>query len=258
MGALHQGGEQIEKSISLYENSARQQNARLFGNLEKVLSVFRAHGDLLEQEVERTVQRLTTVETALQNQANGVVTATDQAIQKMDESAVVLGAARDEVTGALDQFKTEATTVARQIEQAGKQMVHTPVVQQIRTEDLLQEASAILTRLQDYSIDMAHLFTPKSEEMLWERYYAGDKTVFMRHIRSELSTAKYKKLKELYKTNPTFQEAVDTYMSAFEQMTQTLDKGDENKLLMSIVIGSDVGRLYMVLANVLKGKKHAH
>ena len=254
---LSKSGEQIEKSINLYENSARQQNARLFGNLEKVLSVFRAHGDLLEQEVERTTQKLGQAENALKTQAQEVIKLTDTAVQKVDESALAFGTARGELDEALNEFKAEATLIARQIEKAGGKASGSAVVQQIRTGDMLEEATAILTRLQEFSIDMAHLFMPKTEESLWEHYYAGDKTVFMRHIRSELSAAKNKKLKELYQSNPEFKESVDRYMGAFERLTQALGKGDDSKLLMSIVIGSDAGRLYMVLAEVLKGKKHA-
>jgi hypothetical protein len=77
----------------------------------------------------------------------------------------------------------------------------------------------------------------------------------MRHIKSEISSGKFKKMKELYENNIGFRDSVDKYMAAFENITQIADKGDESKLMMSIVIGSDAGRLYMVLADVLKGKK---
>jgi len=255
MTGLGQNGIKIEESINLYENSARQQNARLFGNLEKVLSVFRAHGDLLEQEVERTTNRLATVENALKTQAAATFTTADKAISKVDETTLAIGNIKEEMATTLNEFKAEAATVIGQIDKAGKKLGKTPVVHQIRTDDLLQKASEILARLQTYSVDMAHLFSPKAEETLWERYYNGDKTVFMRHIKSELKPAKYKKLTDLYQSDSEFHDSVDKYMSAFEEMTQSLGKGDESKLLMSVVIGSDVGRLYMVLADILKGKK---
>ena len=255
MASLGQNGAKIEESINLYENSARQQNARLFGNLEKVLSVFRAHGDLLEQEVERTTNRLTAIENTLKTQALATFSAADKAISKVDETTASIGNIKAEMADAVNTFRAEAATVIGQIDKAGKKIGKTPVVHQIRTDDLLQKASEILTRLQTYSVDMAHLFAPKAEETLWERYYNGDKTVFMRHIKSELKPAKYKKLTDLYESDVEFHDSVDKYMSAFEEMTQSLGKGDESKLLMSVVIGSDVGRLYMVLADILKGKK---
>jgi len=254
MQALDQSSAKIEESINLYETSARQQNARLFGNLEKVLSVFRAHGDLLEQEVSRTTTRLTGAENALKGQASALIKLTDQAVQRVDETKLVFNATKDELNTAVATFRTEAENVVEKLTKANKVMLNTPVVQKAKTGDLLQEAGTILSRLQDFSVDMAHLFEPKAEEELWERYYSGDKTVFMRHIRTELTPSKCKKMKELYEQNIGFKESVDKYMAAFENMTQMADKGDDSKLLMSIVIGSDVGRLYMVLANVLKGK----
>ena len=254
MEALGQGSEKIDASINLYETSARQQNARLFGNLEKVLSVFRAHGDLLEQEVGRTTGRLTEVETALKGQATSVIQQTEQAARQLDETQVLLKATKDDLNEALGSFKTEAALVVQRLAQAEKAVATAPVVQRLKTDDLLREAGGILTRLQEFSVDMAHLFAPKTEEELWERYYNGDKTVFMRHIRSELSAGKHKKMRELYESNIGFKESVDKYMAAFEAMTQAVDKSDDSKLLMSIVVGSDVGRLYMVLAHVLKGK----
>ncbi len=253
MTSLAQNSSKIEDSIKLYEASARQQNARLFGNLEKVLSVFRAHGDLLEQEVNRTASRLTAVENTLKEQVSSLFRMADNAIQKTDDANIALGTTREELAQSLQQFRSEAETVAKQIERASRVMVSAPVVQTVRTDDLLKEASTILTQLQDLSVDMAHLFSPKSEEALWERYYGGDKTVFMRHIRSELSVSQQKKMKELYQLNVHFKSAVDRYMAAFESMTQMMDKGDESKLLMSVLVGSDVGRLYMVLMNMLKG-----
>lgn len=254
MMGLNQNSSKIEENINLYESSARQQNARLFGNLEKVLSVFRAHGDLLEQEVNRITSQLETVEKTLKDRALDVLKTADGAIQKTDEANIIFNSTKDELKEAFVSFQSEAATVVGQIEKAGKKMNAVPLVQGIKTGDMLKEASEILNRLQEFSVDMAHLFTPKSEEELWERYYNGDKTVFMRHIKSEISSGKFKKMKELYENNIGFRDSVDKYMAAFENITQIADKGDESKLMMSIVIGSDAGRLYMVLADVLKGK----
>ena len=62
----------------------------------------------------------------------------------------------------------------------------------------------------------------------------------------------HKQIKELYTQNTDFNQSVVRYMNEFEQMTKMVQNEDENKLLMSILIGSDIGRLYMVLADVLK------
>ena len=116
----------------------------------------------------------------------------------------------------------------------------------------MAEAQVILDRLQGFSVDMAHIWTPKQEEELWKRYYAGDKAVFMRHISKSLSGSKAAKINELYQTNKSFRMTVARYMAEFEGLTQMARRESDNNLLMGILIGSDVGRLYMVLADVLK------
>ncbi|MGN0920056.1 MAG: hypothetical protein ACI4OR_04820 [Alphaproteobacteria bacterium] len=122
-----------------------------------------------------------------------------------------------------------------------------------QSRDLLVEASTIVGQLQQFSVELAHLFSPKNEEELWKRYYAGDKAVFMRHLRQEIRSAKAEKVKALYRENMAFQMAVNHYMGAFEQMTYEAKENSADSPLLGVLVGSDVGRLYMVLAEIIKG-----
>ena len=99
---------------------------------------------------------------------------------------------------------------------------------------------------------MAHIFTPRSEDMLWKKYYDGDQAVFMRHITKTIKSTQHKKMWQLYEENTDFRLAVTRYMAEFEGMTKKAQEGEDSKLLMSVLIGSDVGRLYMVLADMMK------
>ena len=56
--------------------------------------------------------------------------------------------------------------------------------------------------------------------------------------------------------NMAFQMMVNHYMSAFEQMTYEAKENSADSPLLGVLIGSDVGRLYMVLAEVIKGGTH--
>ena len=122
-----------------------------------------------------------------------------------------------------------------------------------QSHDLLVEASSIVGQLQQFSVELAHLFSPKNEEALWKRYYAGDKAVFMRHLRAEIKATKSEKIRKLYRENMAFQSAVNHYMQAFEQMTYEAKENSADSPLLGVLVGSDVGRLYMVLAEVIKG-----
>ena len=259
-GLLQEQAKLIENSVQSYETSAKQQNARLFGNLEKVLSVFRAQGDLLDQEVEKTTNRLRVAESLFIEKTKGLFQSSDEAIFRLTEASALFDRKAKNVSELLAQTKGEMVALNQLIPVAQKGMQAAAQLErgksaaekEAQKADFLAEAQVILDRLQGFSVDMAHIWTPKQEEELWKRYYAGDKAVFMRHISKSLSGSKAAKINELYQTNKSFRMTVARYMAEFEGLTQMARRESDNNLLMGILIGSDVGRLYMVLADVLK------
>ena len=254
---LFEGSTKIEQAIAGYEESAKQQNARLFGNLEQVLSVFKAHGSILDQEVEKTANRLRVVESTFNENAKTLYSSADEAVFRLNEVASQFDARTRKVQETLGIIKSDMLEVSDSLVLQAKQLdTHTGgKMKKKATDDFLREGKIILDRLQSFSVDMAKIFTPKAEETLWQRYNNGDKTAFMRHITKELSASQVKKIKELINVDPEFKLAVSRYMAEFEGMTKAANAEGENNLMMSILIGSDVGRLYMVLADILrKGK----
>lgn len=249
--------QKIEAAVDIYEADSHKQNARLFGNLEKVLSVFRAQGELLDQEVGKIANRIAVVESGMLESARRLEGTAVQAVSEFENAGGALTQQTEDFRSAIMVLKSDLSDVRQQMETIGRKMVARSLLNNIENKDMLAEAAAILDQLQSLSVDMAHLFSPKLEEDLWKRYYDGDKTVFMRHIRSELGSGTAKKMKEMYQNNRSFRKAAQGYMNAFEKMTQQVGQDDSNKLLLSIVIGSDAGRLYMVLADVLKGNQDA-
>ncbi len=251
---LATAAQKIEAAVDMYETDAHKQNARLFGNLEKVLSVFRAQGELLDQEVGKIANRIAVVESGMADSARRLQGTAEQAVTQFEQAGGALTRQTAAFRTAAMALKDDLGAVGEQMESVGRQIAAHPLAGGKDEKDMLAEAAAILDQLQTLSVDMAHLFSPKAEETLWERYYSGDKAVFMRHIRTELGSGTAKKMKEMYQSNRAFRTAAQGYMAAFEKMTQQVGQDDGNKLLLSIVIGSDAGRLYMVLADVLKGK----
>ena len=245
--------QKIEAAVDMYETDAHKQNARLFGNLEKVLSVFRAQGELLDQEVGKIANRIAVVESGMAESARRLQGTAEQAVLEFENAGGALTRQTEDFRSAAMTLKGDLNEIHQQMESVGRRMVARSLLNNIENKDMLAEAAAILDQLQALSVDMAQLFSPKVVEELWARYYGGDKTVFMRHIRSELGGATAKKMKELYQSDRSFKKAAQGYMAAFEKMTQKVGQDDNNKMLLSIVIGSDAGRLYMVLADVLKG-----
>lgn len=255
--SLQGEGKKIEAAIDEYETSAKHQNARLFGNLEKVLSVFKAHGAILDQEVEKTTNRLRVVESSFTQNTKTLFDSADEAVYRLNDVSTLFENKADQVKQTVAVIKEEIDDIGTELVHRGQAVdVHTGGKMKKKvTEDFLKDAKVILDRLQSFSVDMARLFSPKTEEVLWEKYNSGDKAAFMRHITKEIGLAQSKKIRDLYKENAEFKVAVSRYMSEFEGLTKAAKVSGENNMLMSVLIGSDAGRLYMVLADVMKKEK---
>jgi len=123
----------------------------------------------------------------------------------------------------------------------------------VSAKEFTKVMQQILDALQGLSVEMMSVFSMKNEESLWDQYYAGDKAVFMRHIRAMISSGKKQKILDLAAANPKFYQNVTLYMKTFEDLT----RGLENSPWLGVLVGSDPGRLYMVLATLFKGEKDA-
>lgn len=232
--------------------------------------VAKTHQDSLEKAVENATQKVRQMEDQFDGNVRKIIltaqetaaqldtlnfSISDEALNKLNTVSASLTAVVQKVAD-MPQTLTVVHETAEQAPQAPTTLEPDCIVLSgsIRknTVDMLKDATAILDRLQTFSVDMAHIFTPKAEDSLWKKYYEGDRAVFMRHITRMISETQHKQIVELYQSNTDFHQAVSRYMTEFEEITKITREGDDNKLLMSILIGSDIGRLYMVLADVLK------
>ena len=221
--------------------TARGQMLQSEVNSDKILKDFAGNTDRLEktlmhyetlQEVEKQAEKTNQQVSAMSEKVETKVLSLKNVLSQMQGDMLLVAQGLNAHTEALERHLN---------------------LKEKQNHDLLVEASAIVGQLQQFSVELAHLFSPKNEEELWKRYYAGDKAVFMRHLRQEIRQAKSEKVRKLYRENAAFQSAVDHYMQAFEQMTYEAKENSAENPLLGVLIGSDVGRLYMVLAQVIKG-----
>ena len=120
----------------------------------------------------------------------------------------------------------------------------------------MKDARLILEHLSTFAIDIVHVFTPKAEEEQWKKYYAGDNGAFMRYLITALPKDKTESFKKLYHDNSTLRVAITRYMSEFDALAIKAKNNEKKDVLLPVLIGSDAGRLYMILKQILgKSKK---
>ena len=181
-----------------------------------------------------------------------------QKIEKSMKTTAVMQGFLNDTDKVLLRFKEIGTTLDMRLNKLKNTKAELPakIVEQapaVSAKDFTKCMQQILETLQGLSVEMMSVFNLKNEEGLWDQYYAGDKAVFMRHIQAMISASKRKKILELADANPAFKENVLAYMKTFEDLT----RGLENSPWLGVLVGSDPGRLYMILATLFKGEKNA-
>lgn len=237
----------LEKSENFLKNHERiilqaQTSVRTHNNaLSQSESLIKNHQESVEKSFTQAVQKIK--ETDLKIQEN---------YDKINKTVSTTLSSLQELTKEIETATALQETLANKNKELTIQPQPTSIIKEENPVDFLQNATLILDKLQTFSIDMARIFTPKAEDTLWKKYHEGDKAVFMRHITRMISETQHRQIKDLYLENEEFNQAITRYMTEFEDMMKAVQNKDQNKLLMSILIGSDIGRLYMVLADVLK------
>ncbi len=125
------------------------------------------------------------------------------------------------------------------------------VYEGLRVDAFLRNASYILEKLEAAAVDISRIFNPEVEEDLWKKYYNGDTAVFVRHLAKSLSRSQIIGIKNEFEKNSEFRDIVTRYLSDFESLVSKARDSENSGMLLSVISGADVGKLYYVLAKAL-------
>ena len=259
--------DKMEALMNQYDTQASEHNERIFANAEKILTVLKTQGALLDQEVEKTLHKMSGASDKVLEHAQTLVSLSDTAVSHLNEVGTQLNVQTD----ILNQVLSETEARIRQlssvdVEEQTQRLLNVSEktenfiqklnadLQNISTDQFMKDARLILEHLSTFSIDIVHVFTPKAEEEQWKKYYAGDNAAFMRYLMTALPKDKTESFKKLYHENSTLRVAVTRYMSEFDALALKAKNNEKKYVLLPVLIGSDAGRLYMILKQTL-GKK---
>ncbi len=233
-----------DKTTKEYHHNLNAFAGNTAEKVKKLQADFAMQIEFVIDEADKALSKINTIQSAFGATANNLDVLTGKMIEIEETNQQILS--------DIEHNLAQPIEIAAPLVKSSEDTIDSPTPSSIQTTvDLLNDATNILDELQKLSVDMAHIFSPKSEDALWKKYYNGDKTVFMRHVRKNMEGDKHKNILKLYEEDPTFSATVAQYMQTFEEMMKKTGIDDENKIITSILIGSDVGRLYMVLADVL-------
>ena len=118
-------------------------------------------------------------------------------------------------------------------------------------QDFVNQASFISERLQSIAVDMSRVMETQITEDDWRRFNKGEQGIFVRKMLGFREKAKLVSIRDKYQVDGEFRDYVTRYFSEFEVLLDESKKPDQEGLLKSIFLSSDVGKVYMLLGPCL-------
>ena len=225
---------ELREAILQLEHAAQNVSETLAGTTqENISSLANAIGEESAKAVdkalsEHTRQAISDLESAT---ARASQVSREAAIQLRDQLLKV-----DELAGNLEARVSRAKEKAQ--EETGN--------------DFARRMALITESLNSSAIDIAKIFDSDVPDTTWASYLRGDRGIFTRRAVRLLDNVEARDIAEIYDRDPEFRDTVSHYIADFEAMLRTLLSTREGNALSVTMLGSDMGKLYVALAQALE------
>jgi hypothetical protein len=99
------------------------------------------------------------------------------------------------------------------------------------------------------SVDIARMIDHEAAADLWERHHRGERNVFTRRLYTMQGRKAFDELRKRCRSDHEFRQAVDRYISHFEQLLSEVGRNDRGQVVTRTYLTSDTGKLYTILAH---------
>lgn len=226
--------EQLRDALAMLEEATAKSFAALdSGAREKVKALAEDLSDEAIKALERGLRNETAEAVGALEQAAAHASGVgrEATIQLRDQLVKV-----NELTGNLEQ------RIARARELAEEQV----------NNDFARRMALITDSLNSSAIDIAGALSSEVTDTAWDAYLKGDRGIFTRRAVRLIDNGQAREIAELYQTDETFKINVSRYIHDFEAMLRSMLSTRDGKALSVTVLGSDMGKLYVLLAQAIE------
>lgn len=118
--------------------------------------------------------------------------------------------------------------------------------------DFSRRVALITESLNSNAIDIAKALSTEVTDTAWASYLRGDRGIFTRRAVRLLDNTEAREIAELYDVDHDFREHVSRYIHDFEAMLRTMLSTRDGNAVSVTLLSSDMGKLYVVLAQALE------
>jgi hypothetical protein len=118
-------------------------------------------------------------------------------------------------------------------------------------ERFLNASTFVIEKLESLAVDISRIFAPSKEEDMWRRYHKGDQGVFLRHLARSVTPVHADAIQKACAKDKGFRDYVQSYVNEYESLLDSTRKSPRADVLTALFVGSDLGKVYMVLAKAM-------
>ena len=215
------------------------------GNAERISNEIRSSGEVFLKQSgvlvaagDDTLKKVSDVMGVLNNSSSEFSERGDELIKKSVAFSDIINKQLKIMTETSQKVEKNMSDIEKRYENA-----------QIAT--FLKDAAYIIERLETASVDINRIFNPNAEEEIWKKYYNGDTAAFVRYLAKNMTKQQILEIRKLYEKNMDFRNMVTKYLSDFETLVARARVNEHAGVLLSVISGADIGKVYYILAKAL-------
>ncbi|RVQ69056.1 hypothetical protein EKN06_02260 [Croceicoccus ponticola] len=180
---------------------------------------------------------------ALRESTHDALEGLDSAVSKATEAARDAAAELREQLGRVDEITGHLESRIHAARQRAEEDID---------DHFARRVSQITESLHSTSIDIDKVLSAEVSESAWQAYLKGERGIFTRRAVRLLDSGEARHIVDHYESESEFREHVNRYIHDFEAILRNLLATREGNSLAVTMLSSDMGKLYVALAQAIE------
>ncbi|QJU56378.1 hypothetical protein HL653_00020 [Sphingomonas sp. AP4-R1] len=172
---------------------------------------------------------------------------------EIDKVEAASAKATDAATAASERLTRQLVTLTETTRSVEARIAeHQAAASATDEQSFARQVSLLIEALNSTAIDVAKIFSNEATDAEWSAYLKGDRSVFTRRATRLIDPGDTKAIAARYNDDGEFRAQVNRYVHDFEAMLRRVLAVREGSAMGVTLLSSDMGKLYVVLAQAIE------